>query len=334
MDFLKIPNTPLNVSRIIYGCMGLGGSWDDQPLAEPARQKALTAIRSALDMGINFFDHADIYCRGKSEETFATLWQESPHLRQQVILQSKCGIRFGDDPYPGAPGRYDFSYEHIVSSVEGSLKRLNTDFLDLLLLHRPDPLVEPEEVARAFDDLFTSGKVRFFGVSNHNVAQMELLRHSLNQALVVNQVEFSLLHNQLVEEGVVFNQVTAPVTTLSAGTLEYCRLNQISIQAWSPLAGGAISGTGRPGSYAGAHASRPDILRAVQKKVAQLSKEKHCSAEEIAIAWILRHPARISPVIGSTNPERIQLASRACDLQLSREEWYALFIAGRGANMP
>ena len=182
MKTIQLGSTPLEVSRIAYGCMGLGGSWDRaEPVSDQSKREAVQAIRVALDEGINFFDHADIYRWGKSEEAFAAIWSEVPHLREKIIVQSKCGIVMPGARPESTVGQFDFSYEHITRSVEASLKRLQTDYLDVLLLHRPDPLVEPEEVARAFDDLHASGKVRHFGVSNHTAAQLRYLKHSLNQ---------------------------------------------------------------------------------------------------------------------------------------------------------
>jgi predicted oxidoreductase len=239
MKTQQLGKSDMAVSRIGYGAMYIGGSWDDAPLTDPVREQASRIVRTALDAGINFFDHADIYCMGKSEEAFASVWKNSSNLRQQIYLQSKCGIRF--EP----PHRFDFSYEHIITSVEGSLKRLETDYLDVLLLHRPDPLVEPEEVARAFDELHQSGKVRWFGVSNHTAAQMQLLQNYLNQPIITNQVQFSLIHTQLLDEGIVFNQDN-PRTTRNAGTIEYCRLHGITLQAWGPLGQGRIKKQSRP----------------------------------------------------------------------------------------
>ncbi len=207
MKTIQLGKTPLEVSRIAYGCMGIGGNWErTEPLSEQTKREAVQAIRAALDEGINFFDHADIYCWGKSEEAFAAIWSEVPNLREKIIVQSKCGIVMEGARPESTVGQFDFSYEHITRSVEGSLKRLQTDYLDVLLLHRPDPLVEPEEVARAFDDLQASGKVRHFGVSNHTAGQLRLLKKHLNQPLVANQLELSLLHLHLFDEGVVFNQ--------------------------------------------------------------------------------------------------------------------------------
>src|SRR5690349_5531140 len=279
MKTYRLGTSDLNVSRIGYGCMGIGGSWDDAPLTDSVRKAAVQSVQAALDAGINFFDHADIYCNGKSEEAFAELWKDSPQLRQQIYLQTKCGIRFGPPLH-----RFDFSYEHIIRSVEGSLRRLQTDYVDMLLLHRPDPLVEPEEVARAFDELSRAGKVRWFGVSNHTAAQMDLLRKFLEQPIVVNQVEFNLIHTHLLDEGIVFNQ-NRPQPTRNEGTIEYCRLHDITLQAWGPLANGRL--TGRPRTQDG------PSMQAAADLVRQMANEKGVPPEAILLAWILRHPAHI-----------------------------------------
>ena len=319
MQTYRLGTSDLNVSRIGYGAMSIGGSWDDTPLTDSVRKAALEVLHTALDAGINFFDHADIYCNGKSEEALAELWKEAPHLRQQIYLQTKCGIRFGP------PHRFDFSYEHIIASVEGSLKRLRTDYIDVLLLHRPDPLVEPEEVARAFDELKSAGKVRWFGVSNHTAAQMDLLRKYLNQPLVANQVEFNPIHTHMLDEGILFNQYNARLTR-NEGAIEYCRLHNITLQAWAPLATGKL--TGRPRPNDGAHIQKAADL------VSQMAAEKGVHPEAILIAWILRHPARIQPLPGTTSAERLLAAIEADHINLTREEWYGLFLAGRGEALP
>lgn len=316
MKTMKLGQSPLEVSRIALGCMRLS---DD-------RDRALATIRAALDCGITMFDHADIYGRGQREATFAAIWQAVPGLRGRIVLQSKCGIRSGGDPDERAPKRYDFSYAHIVRSVEGSLRRLQTDYLDVLLLHRPDALVEPEEVARAFDELHAAGKVRYFGVSNHTRAQIELLQTCVRQPLVANQVELNVLHAQLLNDGIVFNRDDLGVTSRSEGTLEFCRMQGITIQAWSPLAGGVVSGR--------AVANPDPRIERTAALVGQLAGEKGVSQEAIAIAWLLRHPARIQPVIGTTDPRRIRAACQADGVELSREEWYSLFEAGRGGPLP
>ncbi len=316
MKTYTIAGTSLQVSRIAQGCMRLGET----------RREVVATLRAALDEGINLFDHADIYGAGRSEEAFSAIWQEVPGLRERIVVQSKCGIRFAGDPDDRSPGRYDFSYQHIVRSVEGSLRRLQTDRLDILLLHRPDPLVEPEEVARAFDELERSGKVRYFGVSNHNAAQIELLRRYLAQPLVVNQLELSVLHTHLLDGGIVSNQDEPPRPVRADGTLEYCRAHEITIQAWSPLARGAISGR--------ALASPEMRVAKAAEAVAEVAAERGVSPVTIAVAWLLRHPAAIQPVIGTTDPARIRAACLADTIDLTREEWYRLFIAGRGGELP
>src|SRR5512139_3620248 len=327
MRTIQLGSTPLKVSRIAYGCMGLGGSWDRAtPLSEPTKREAVKAIRTALDEGINFFDHADIYCWGKSEAAFAAIWSEVPRLREKIIVQSKCGIVMEGARPERTVGQFDFSYEHITRSAESSLKRLQTDYLDVLLLHRPDPLVEPEEVARAFDDLHASGKVRYFGVSNHTAAQLRYLKHSLNQPIVTNQLEVSLLHTHLIDEGIVFNQDRPERVLRGEGTLEYCRQHNITIQAWAPFKKGAvITGVTEPPTQA---------ARDVAQVIAELARAKGVSKEAIAIAWLLRHPAKMQAIIGTTKPERIKAACEADGVELSRDEWYRLFIAGRGDQMP
>jgi predicted oxidoreductase len=326
MKTIQIKNTSLAVSRIGYGCMEIGGDWSNEPPSLETKEKAVAIIETALDQGINFFDHADIYCRGKSETVFSHIWNSQPSLRQKILLQSKCGIRFADDPVKGYPARYDFRCDYILQSVEGILKRLQTDYLDLLLLHRPDILVEPEEVARAFDSLHRAGKVRYFGVSNHNGAQIELLKRYLHQPIVVNQVELNLLHFQLFEEGIIVNQDQPSDPVRGDGTLEYCRLNDIALQAWSPLARGLVSGS--------APDSNDHRILNVSALVNSLAKEKQVSPEAIVIAWILMHPAKIQPIIGTTNQQRIKAACEADKVELTREEWYALFTAGRGVKVP
>jgi predicted oxidoreductase len=325
MEKIRIAKTDLEVSRIAYGCMGLAGGWTGAPLSDETRKAATRSVQAALDEGLDFFDHADIYGRGRCEEAFADIWTVHPGLRQKIVLQTKCGIRFSDDPEPGVPGRYDFSHDHIISSVEGSLKRLKTDSIDILLLHRPDALVEPDEVARAFDSLHSSGKVRHFGVSNHSAAQIELLRKSVTRPFVVNQLELNVVHSGLIEAGVSVNQDFPRAPIHGEGTLEYCRLHDITVQAWSPLAQGAV--TGRLPKN-----PEPRLTKTAEL-VGRLAREKGVAAEAILISWLLRHPAGIQPVIGTTNTERISGCCQATSVDLSREEWYALLGSGRGAPM-
>jgi predicted oxidoreductase len=324
MKTLPIARTDLVVSRIALGCMQLGGSWDVTEPTGVERSRAMRLVATAVEQGINLFDHADIYACGKSEAVFGEVLQQMPGLRQCIVIQSKCGIRFADTPSAGDPARYDFSYGHIMESVEGSLRRLRCDHLDILLLHRPDPLLEPEEVAKAFDALHRSGKVRYFGVSNHNAGQIALLQRYLAQPLVINQLELSLLHSSLIDEGVAVNTETAPCTA-ATGTLDYCRAQGISIQAWSSLAGGALIVP---------PATASSRVRAAADRVAALADACATSREAIALAWLLRHPAGIVPVVGTTRVERLLACCQADDITLSREQWYGLYSAARGVPLP
>lgn len=324
MKTYRVPHTELDVSRIGYGCMNLGGSWDRRPLAQAERSRAAQLVATAMEQGITLFDHADIYTYGKSEAVFGEVLRQLPGARDKIVIQSKCGIRFEDEPQPGDPARYDFSYEHIVGAVEGSLRRLNTSHLDILLLHRPDALVEPEDVARAFSELKRGGKVRYFGVSNHTAAQMALLQKHLDQPLVINQVELNLLHARLINDGIVAN-LEGDQYAAAAGTLDYCRLHQVMIQAWSPVAMGKLID---PLPKA---AKR---VRMAAKRVAELARAKNTTREAIALAWLLKHPAGIQPLVGTTNRDRLVASCLADRVDLSREEWYGLFTAARGAPVP
>lgn len=313
--YQMISGTDLMVSRIVYGCMTLP--------TEP--RAALTALHTALDCGITMFDHADVYQRGAAEAMFARIWRDEPGLRERIVLQSKCGIRQAGDPVAHAPKRYDLSRDHILQAVEGSLRRLATDHLDILVLHRPDPLVEPDEVAEAFTRLAAAGKVRHFGVSNHSAAQIALLRRAIGMPLVVNQLQFSVLHSHLVNAGIITNQTDPPHAVRGDGTLEYCRLHDITIQAWSPLARGQVSG--------GLAADADARTRHTATLVAELAAQHRVSPEAIVLAWVLHHPARMQAVIGTTDPARIAACVAALGVTLSREEWYLLFTTGRGAEI-
>jgi predicted oxidoreductase len=320
----RIPQTDLEVSRIALGCMNMGGEWNYTPLTAEQRLRAVKLIETAYEQGINFFDHADIYAVGKSETVFGEVLQQLPGLRDKIILQSKCGIRFSDDPTPGNTGRYDFSRDHIMRAVEGSLRRLQTGYLDILLLHRPDPLVEPEEVAQAFEELHQSGMVRYFGVSNHTGAQMALLKRFVTQPLVINQVELNLLHVHLISDGIVANREWSEYAA-AGGILDYCRLYNILTQAWAPLADGRLIDP-----PAGAEARVHKTVALVTK----LAGARGVSKEAIVLAWLLRHPAPIQPIIRTTNPDCIIASCQADQVNLSREEWYDLFVAGRGEPVP
>jgi predicted oxidoreductase len=327
MKTYRIPKTDLTVSRIAYGCMRIGGTWDHAPISAETEKAAHAAVAAALDTGLNLFDHADIYTAGKSEEVFGRILKAQPGLRERIVLQSKVGIRFANDAqHSGEPTRYDFTYENITRSTEGILRRLQVSHLDLLLLHRPDPLVEPAEVARALDELHRSGKVRHFGVSNHTPGQIELLRHYVRQPLVVNQLEFSLAQPALVTEGFSANQAgTGATSGLAAGILDYCRRHEILIQAWSPVGGGKLLKAPVP-------AEGP--IDPASTLVASLAKAKGTTPEGILLAWILRHPAGMQPIIGTTQADRVRTSAQADEVTLTREEWYSLLAAARGKSVP
>lgn len=322
MQTFKMPYTDLEVTRLAYGTWHLGGTWDHHPPTAEIRDRAERLLLTAVEQGINFIDLADIYTRGKSDALVGDTLAKHPGLRARLILQAKAGIILSNGP--DDPGRFDFSYDHLISAVEGSLQRLKTDYVDILLLHRPDPLIEPEEVARAFDQLQSSGKVRYFGVSNHMPMQMELLRRYVRQPLIANQLELNLLHHHLIRDGIVAN-MPQPGYTSATGTLDYCRLNNIIIQAWSPVAGGKLIAPA-PGD--------PPNVHAAARLVAELAAAHQTTPEAIALAWLLRHPAGIQPIIGTLRPERIVASCQADSVTLSRVEWYRLLEAAAGSPVP
>lgn len=308
----KNPLQLLNKStqRFAYGCMRAGGSWDDTPIGVSDFSRTDKIFIAAIDAGIKLFDHADIYTHGKSEKLFGQFLKARPSMRQRIILQSKCGVKF-ENATNASPYQYDLSYQHIVSSAEASLKRLNTNHLDIYLLHRPDPLMIPEEVARAFDHLHSSGKVRHFGVSNFNVPQLRLLQSAIDQSIITNQIELSLQHHAPISDCIDGEN--------KYGILEYCQQHDIQIQAWSPLAGGNAS------------KEQSEVLA---EKLSELAEKYGQSNENIMLAWLLRHPAGILPVIGSTQAARIADMVQAAKIKLSRDEWYGLLAAARKKVLP
>lgn len=302
MKYFPIKGTNLNVSNIVMGNMRITS------LSKPELERL---IQTALDEGINFFDHADIYGGGECEKLFADAIQMNDDLREKIILQTKCGI-ISKDNY------YDFSKEHIIRSVEGSLKRLKTDYIDILLLHRPDPLMEPEEVAEAFDELHNSGKVRYFGVSNHNPMQIELLQKYVPHKIVVNQLQFSIAHTPMIDSGIALNMNIDQSINRDSSVLEYCRLHDITIQAWSPYQHGFFAGT-----FLGDYEKFPKLNETID----EIAEKYGVDNTAIATAWITRHPANIQVVVGTTNVERLKSACQGSDLPLTREEWYRIYKA-------
>jgi len=325
MQQINLPHTSLQGSKLILGCMGLGGGWEkDTVLTKADEKEAREFLDAGLELGANFYDHANIYGRGRSEEVFGRILKERPGLRDQLILQSKVGIRWGDDP-AGAPHRFDYSRQHILEATEAILKRLGTDHLEILLLHRPDPLWDAQEVAEAFALLKAQGKVRYFGVSNQNRFQMEYLQSMLPDPLVANQLQLSLLHSGFVEYGISFNQHAPQYPDGWEGTVEYCRMNHVVMQAWSPVDRGALTAD---------VSAKPENVKATSALVKSIAKTHDTTPEAIQLAWLLKHPAGIMPVLGTSKPERLRACAKALDVTLSREEWYSLFAAARGATMP
>lgn len=326
MEKITMAHTDLSVSRICAGCMGLGGGWDRVKVIDAGLEhQAAVLIDRALELGINFFDNANIYAHGRAEEVFGRVLAARPGLRSQMVIQTKCGIRWSDEP-AGSPQRFDFSYAHILASVEESLRRLHTETLDILLLHRPDVLWQGEEIARAFAELKQSGKVRYFGVSNQNRFQMEYLQSFLPDPLVANQLQMSLLHHDFAEVGISFNQRAPGYPDGWEGVLEYCRLHGVSLQAWSPLDRGALIGR----SLAG----QSENVQQTAALVQQIAASRGVPPDAVALAWLLKHPAQIVPVVGTANPDHLSSSVRALEVDLTREEWYSLFAAARGAEMP
>lgn len=313
---------PTDDTRLIYGCMALGGSWEPGPYRAEDIDAAETAIETALDSGITMFDHADIYRHGKAEAVFGEVLARTPGLRERVTLQTKCGIRLADRDRPGI---YDLRGATVTRRVEESLTRLRTDVIDVLLLHRPDPLADPRDIAETLTSLRRQGLVREFGVSNMNAAQCAHLQRHLDFPLVANQLEMSLERRDWLEDGVLVNTPAAAAVGYPAGTVEYCTENGVRLQAYGALAQGRF--TGRQESPAD---------HATAELLSTLAKAKDTTPETILLWWLQRHPARIAPVIGTGRPERIRAcrdaALRAPDL--THEEWYSLWLTARGAPLP
>lgn len=299
MKEIIMANGNIKVSEIGLGCMRI---------AKLDKNTVNSLINTALDCGINFFDHADIYGAGKSEEIFNEAISLTPSLREKIIIQSKCSIR---------SGMYDFSKDYIINSVDGILKRLNTEYLDILLLHRPDTLMEPEEVNEAFEKLYKEGKVRNFGVSNHNAMQIELLNKYLTNKVTINQLQFSIMHTGIIDSGINVNMKNSSSIDRDGSILEYCRLKDINIQAWSPYQYGFFEGT---------FIDNPKFPE-LNKKLAEIADKYNVSKTAIATAWILRHPAKIQTIVGTTNKNRLRDICTASNVNLTRQEWYEIYLS-------
>lgn len=314
MQQVQIGGSELRTSRLAYGCWRIIASGKAVEVTPDREQAARKAILSAYDSGYTLFDHADIYSDGLGEWVFGRLLKETKGLREKILIASKCGIRKADDPTTDAPYRYDFSAEHIIHSCEASLKRLQTDRIDLYQLHRPDFLADPEEVARAFTTLKKQGKVREFGLSNAAPAFFSLIQKWCPFKLIVNQVEISLYQLDFFRNG----------------TMEQCMMEKITPLAWSPLAAGRLCFPGQIDLNEPGHARRIKLREAIDA----VARERNVSRAAVAIAWLLKHPAGIVPIIGSADPDNIKDVVKAVDLQLTREEWYCLMEGAVGERLP
>ena len=308
MKTINVLNGPQNVPAIIQGCMRMA----PLPVAEAAR-----VIRNAYDLGVNFFDHATCYTNGECEQRFGDAFPETGLRREDVILQSKVGLCFERN-------EFDWTRENILTSVEDSLRRLGTDYLDVVLLHRPDVIFEPEEVAEAFEKLETSGKVKYFGVSNLMPLQIDLLKKFVRQPLIFNQLQLSLEQSQLIDQPLYMNNKTTEFSISRDGDiLDYCRLHDITIQAWSPLQHGFFKGT---------FVDHPDFP-ALNNALAALAEREGVSKTAVAIAWILRHPAKMQAIAGTMNPGHMKDICDASKVTLSHHDWYQLYLAA-GKYLP
>lgn len=306
MKKITLGPSSIRVPAIAVGCMRICA------MPEDALDRHLLYC---MEQGLNFFDHADIYGGGKCEEVFAASVKRTGLRREDMFLQSKCGIR---------PGMYDFSREYILRAVDGILKRLQTEYLDMLILHRPDALMEPEEVAGAFDALEASGKVRRFGVSNHRPSQIDLLKKCVRQPICVDQLQFSLPASSMIASGLEVNMETPGAIDRDGGVLDYCRLHDVTVQAWSPFQHGFFQGP-----FVGNREKYPQLNRELDA----LSEKYGVSPTAIAAAWIFRHPANIQLVAGTTSRERMAQIIQGSEITLERGEWYSLYLAA-GHTLP
>lgn len=300
MKYIQIEGTDLRVSNIIMGCMRINSL---------TKQEADALIGAALDQGINLFDHADIYGDGECETRFADAMGLRPSAREKMCLQSKCSIR---------SGYFDFSKEYILEATDGILKRFRTDYLDILLLHRPDPLMEPEEVAEAFQALHAAGKVRYFGVSNQNPMQIELLQKYTGHRLVVDQLQMSVVHTPAIDSGIAVNMGIDQSIERTGSIYEYSRLKGITLQAWSPF---------QKGYFDGPFFLDQEKYGKLNKAIDRLAAKYGVTNTAIAVAWLTRLPADIQVILGTTKPQRLIDGCQGSELKLTRPEWYELYIA-------
>jgi len=313
MKTQNIGKSDLASSRLAYGCMRITGTWNPDEVDEERTRKGIRCVIAAYEAGYTLFDHADIYCRGKCEEVYGRALRELPEMRETIFIATKCGIRFEGDPERGSPHRYDFSKDYIVWSCEQSLKRLGVDTIDLYQLHRPDFLCNPQEVAEAFTQLRDQGKVREFGVSNFRPSLVNALQAACPMPLVVNQVE---IH-------------PGKLDCFTDGTLDQCLEKNITPLAWSPVGGGMFAEGWKPEEFR----KDRERIEGLVDLLDAIAADHGVAREVITLAWLMKHPSGIIPIVGTTNPDRIRAWTRADDVDLSREEWYRILVAARGRRL-
>ncbi len=314
MQTLTLGVSSLVSSRLAYGCWRVAGSWNPAEVTAESRAAGRKAIAAAYEAGYTLFDNADIYCRGEAEVILGDALREISGMRERVLIATKCGIRFAGAPNPDSPQRYDFSAEHILRSCDESLQRMGIETIDLYQLHRPDYLADPQEVAVAFSKLRLAGKVRYFGVSNCRPTLLTALQCACAMPLVVQQVEISLVQRDAFTDG----------------TLDQCLIENITPMAWSPLAAGLLAdGAKRLLKWQESYK-----VEATVAALDAIAKVRGTTRMVVALAWLLKHPGKIVPIVGSANPDRIRDAVRATEIELTREEWYRLLLAARGEPLP
>ena len=299
MKLIDVGKIGLNGSEIVLGCMRIN---------KVSYKEAEKAVMTSLEKNINFFDHADIYGKGDSEKIFGKILENNNIKRDNIIIQTKCGIR---------NGFFDFSKEHIINSVNKSLESLKIDYVDTLLLHRPDTLFEPEDVAEAFNKLYNDGKVKYFGVSNQTPIQIDLLQKYLNHKLIINQLQFGIMHTGMIDHSLNMNMKNDSSINRDSSILEYSRLKDMTIQAWSPFQYGFFEGV-----FIG-----NEKFKSLNDVIDKFSEKYNVTPNAIATAWILRHPAKMQVIIGTMNSKRISDISKASNIVLSREDWYEIYRA-------
>jgi predicted oxidoreductase len=314
MRTIQLGVSNLSSSRLAYGCWRLAGTWNPDEVTPESRTTGLRAVMAAYEAGYTLFDNADIYCRGECEKILGEALRKVGGMRDRVLVLTKCGIRPAGSPNPESPQRYDFSADYIIQACDESLRRLAIDTIDIYMLHRPDYLANPAEIAEAFSKLKQVGKVRHFGISNFRPTLVTALQVTCPMALIIHQIEISL----------------AKLDAFTDGTLDQCLIERITPMAWSPLAAGLI-GEGAKRLLPSQEGYKPGQIIPALDAVAQA---RGASRAAVAIAWLLKHPSVIQPIIGSANPSRIRDAAKAAEIELSREEWYRLLLAARGEPLP